>query len=189
MLYLMVLGAMFFVAGLPWRLVGGLGAIAGAAGVFAFFAFSHVRNRLMGESDGFQSLQSIQSIQHGGLLGSGDDSFVKQSLPDAHTDYVFSAISEDLGAIVACVLICFLLYMIVRLFRNATTARDQFVFYAVFGTATLFGLQVCINLQAALGFITKGMTLPFISYGGSSFVAFCLLFGMILALIREDKWK
>ncbi len=189
MLYFMVVAAMLFLAGLPWRLMAVLGGVALAAGPFAFFAFSHVRERLTGTGDGYQARQSIQSIQNGGLLGSGDDAFVKQSLPDAHTDYVFSAIAEDLGAVAACVLLCIFLYVLKRLITNAMSARDPFVFYAVGGAAALFGLQVCINLQAALGIVTKGMTLPFISYGGSSFVAFCLLFGMILALVREDKWK
>ena len=73
---------------------------------------------------------------------------------------------------------------------DATAARDPFVFYATGGAAALFGTQVCINLMTTLHlFAPKGMTLPFISYGGSSFVAFCLLFGMILAVVREDKWK
>jgi cell division protein FtsW len=134
--------------------------------------------------------QSIQSIQHGGLLGSGDDAFVKQSLPDAHTDFVFSAIAEDSGAILACALLCILLYVIKRLTTDAMNARDPFVFYACGGAAALFGTQVCINIMSALHlFAPKGMTLPFISYGGSSFVAFCLLFGMLLAITREDKWS
>ncbi|MDR0741752.1 MAG: FtsW/RodA/SpoVE family cell cycle protein, partial [Rickettsiales bacterium] len=74
--------------------------------------------------------------------------------------------------------------------NNAVRARDSFVFYAAGGAAALFGAQVCINIMSALHlFAPKGMTLPFISYGGSSFVAFCLLFGMVLAVVREDKWK
>jgi len=145
---------------------------------------------ISGGGDNFQIKQSIQSIQHGGLLGRGDDAFVKQSLPDAHTDFVFSAIAEDSGAILAIVLLGALLYVLKRLVTNALGARDPFVFYACGGAAALFGVQVSINIMSALHlFAPKGMTLPFISYGGSSFVAFCLLFGMILALVREDKWK
>ncbi len=193
-LYFAVLGAMLFMAGLPLWLVPALLGCAGIAGIFAFFTMSHVHNRIMGfftgTGDDFQIRQSIQSIQHGGLLGSGDDAFVKQSLPDAHTDFVFSAIAEDSGAILACVLLCGLLYVLKRLVTSAMDARDPFVFYACGGAAALFGTQVCINLMSALHlFAPKGMTLPFISYGGSSFVAFCLLFGMILAIIREDKWR
>ncbi|MDL2296035.1 FtsW/RodA/SpoVE family cell cycle protein [Lachnospiraceae bacterium OttesenSCG-928-E19] len=194
MLYFTVLSAMIFMAGLPWWMIPVLLGCVGVAGLFAFFTMSHVHNRIMnfftGAGDDYQVRQSIQSIQHGGLLGSGDDAFVKQSLPDAHTDFVFSAIAEDSGAILACVLLCILLYVLKRLITNAMNARDSFVFYACGGAAALFGTQVCINLMSALRlFAPKGMTLPFISYGGSSFVAFCLLFGMIIAVVREDKWK
>lgn len=123
-------------------------------------------------------------------MGSGDDAFVKQSLPDAHTDFIFAAIAEDLGAIMACLLLVLLLFVLKRLTVDAIDARDRFVFYAAGGAAALFGAQVCINLMSTLHlFAPKGMTLPFISYGGSSLLSYCLLFGMILAIVREDKWK
>jgi cell division protein FtsW len=194
MLYFAVLSAMVFMAGLPWWMIPVLLGCVGAAGAFAFFTMPHVHGRIVGffsgGGDDYQVRQSIQSIQHGGLWGSGDDAFVKQSLPDAHTDFVFSAIAEDFGAVAACALLGLLWYMMKCLVGNALRARDPFVFYAVTGAAALFGTQVCINIMSALHlFAPKGMTLPFISYGGSSFVAFCLLFGMILAVIREDKWK
>ena len=80
--------------------------------------------------------------------------------------------------------------MLKLLVTDAMNARDKFVFFAVGGTAALFGIQCCINLVSTLGlFAPKGMTLPFISYGGSSLVGFCLLFGMVLAIVREDKWR
>ncbi len=193
-LYFSVFCAMIFIAGLPMIVLPVLGGIVIAALTFAFFTMNHVHNRFMafltGDGDTYQVRQSIQSIQHGGLLGSGDDAFVKQSLPDAHTDFIFAAIAEDLGAIMACALLGLLLYVLYRLVSDAIRARDSFVFYATGGAAALFGTQVCINLVSTLRiFPPKGMTLPFISYGGSSFVAFCLLFGMILAIVREDKWK
>lgn len=194
MLYLAVLCGMLFIAGLPWKFFMAVVALIPVGITIAFFTMSHVHRRIMtlltGQGDNYQVRQSIQSIQHGGLLGSGDDAFVKQSLPDAHTDFIFAAIAEDLGAIMACGLLCMLLYVIKRLTTDALTARDPFVFYAAGGAAALFGTQVCINLMTTLHlFAPKGMTLPFISYGGSSFVAFCLLFGMVLAVVREDRWK
>lgn len=193
-LYFAVLSGMVFMAGLPWVIVPVLLGIVLTVGVFAFFTMSHVHNRIVswfsGTGDTYQVRQSIQSIQHGGLLGSGDDAFVKQSLPDAHTDFIFAAIVEDLGAIMGCALLCLLLYVLKRLTTDAMQARDPFVFYVAGGAAALFGTQVCINMMSTLHiFAPKGMTLPFISYGGSSFVAFCLLFGMVLAVVREDKWK
>ena len=170
-----------------------IGTVA-LVGVFAFFTMSHVHNRIVawatGTGDNYQVHQSVDSIRHGRLFGSVDDAFVKQFLPDAHTDFIFAAIAEDVGAILACGLLCLLLYVVKRLVTDAVSAREPFVFYAVGGAAALFGTQVCINMMTTLHiFAPKGMTLPFISYGGSSFLAFCLLFGMVLAVVREDKWK
>lgn len=194
LLYLAAFGIMLIMAGLPWIAIlsGGLGGLFVL--IMAFFTKRHVHDRVIswwtGTGDTYQVRQSIQSIQHGGLLGSGDDAFVKQSLPDAHTDFIFAAIVEDLGAIMGCALLCLLLYVLKRLISDAMTARNPFVFYVAGGAAALFGTQVCINMMSTLHlFAPKGMTLPFISYGGSSFVAYCLLFGMVLAVVRQDKWS
>lgn len=194
LLYVGVLTVMLLIAGLPWTwfgiiLAGGLGLL-----FLAYQVMPHVHNRIDalfgGGGDKYQITQSLQSIQHGGLFGSGDDAFVKQYLPDAHTDFIYAAIAEDFGAIMACVLLGLLLYMLKQLVSDAMCARDRFVFYAVGGAAALFGIQSCINLVSTLGlFAPKGMTLPFISYGGSSLLGFCALFGMLLAVIREDRWK
>ncbi len=194
LLYLGVLVSMLLIAGLPWSVFCGLIAAGGGMLVFAYHTMSHVHNRidamLTGTGDTYQVTQSVQSIQHGGLFGRGDDAFIKQSLPDAHTDFIYAAIVEDLGAIMACLLLGLLVYVLKLLVTDALNARDKFVFYAVGGTAALFGIQSCINLISTLHlFAPKGMTLPFISYGGSSLVGFCLLFGMVLAIVREDKWK
>ncbi len=193
-LYLAVLCAMMFIAGLPLVIIPVIGLAGLGLLTVAFFTMSHVHNRIIsfftGTGDTYQVTQSVQSIQNGGLFGQGDGSFVKQSLPDAHTDFIFAALAEDSGAILACALIIFLMLVLRRLILNATSARDKFVFYAAGGTAALFGTQVCINLMSTLHlFAPKGMTLPFISYGGSSLLSFCLLFGMIMAIVREDKWK
>ncbi len=194
MLYLGVLCVMLFIAGLPWAAIGTMAIGAVGIFLFAYANMSHVHNRidslLTGNGDLYQVTQSVQSIQHGGLFGRGDDAFIKQSLPDAHTDFIFAAITEDLGAIMACVLLGLLLYVFKLLVSDAMRARDKFVFYAVGGTAALFVIQTSINLISTLRlFAPKGMTLPFISYGGSSLVSFCLLFGMILAIVREDRWR
>ncbi|MCL2748936.1 MAG: FtsW/RodA/SpoVE family cell cycle protein [Alphaproteobacteria bacterium] len=195
-LYLVVFAAMIFLAGLPLYFLPIFGGVAVGAGIFAFFTMSHVRMRILGflgmagGGDNYQIKKSVEAVQNGGLFGSGESSFIKQSLPDAHTDFVFSAIAEDSGAIIASVLLLGFLYVLKRLAADAVGAKDKFVFYACGGLFALFGTQVCINVMSALGlFPPKGMTLPFVSYGGSSFVAFCLMFGMILALVREDKWK
>ncbi|MCQ2598968.1 MAG: FtsW/RodA/SpoVE family cell cycle protein [Alphaproteobacteria bacterium] len=194
-LYLCVFGAMLFVAGLPWIT---LPVIFGGGVMLLFTMFNimpHFHNRVVtwwcGTGDKTQVTNSINSIKHGGLLGRGDNSFVKQSLADTHTDFVFASIVEDAGAILACTFVLGLMFYIFRhLISRAMRANNPFVFYAVVGAAVLFSVQTCINISTALYIIPpKGMTLPFISYGGSSFVSYCFLFGIILALIREDKWN
>lgn len=193
-LYLLVFCAMVFIAGLPLVLIPVFAGIGVLMLTVAFFTLGHVHRRIIafftGTGDTYQVDNSVDSIRHGGLLGSGDDAFVKQYLPDVHTDFIFAAIAEDLGAIMACGLLLLLFFVFRRLIKNATNARDLFVLYATGGTAALFGTQICFNMLTTLNlFAPKGMTLPFISYGGSSLLAYCLLFGMILAIVREDKWK
>lgn len=193
-LYTAVFSAMVFIAGLPLLWIPVVVSAIGMMLLIAFFTLGHVHRRMIafftGDGDTYQVDNSIDAIRHGGLLGSGDDAFVKQYLPDVHTDFIFAAIAEDIGAILACGLLVLLFYVFRRLIKNATSARDLFVLYATGGTAALFGTQVCFNMLTTLNlFAPKGMTLPFISYGGSSLLAYCLLFGMILALLREDKWK
>lgn len=194
MLYFIVFGVLLFVAGLPRIIWLPMFGILGTGGFLAFLFQPHVHRRVM---DFFKPLDpttqvgySVNAIRQGGLFGMGDEAFAKESLPDAHTDFIYAALVEDLGAIIACLLLVLLLYVIRRLVTNAMSARDAFVFYATAGTAALFGTQICINLATTLHLMPpKGMTLPFISSGGSSFLGYCLLFGMVLAIVREDKWK
>ncbi len=193
-LYTAVFSAMVFIAGLPLAWIPVVIGTIGMMLLIAFFTLGHVHRRMIafftGTGDTYQVDNSTDAIRHGGLLGSGDDAFVKQYLPDVHTDFIFAAIAEDIGAILSCGLLCLLFYVFRRLIKNATNARDLFVLYATGGAAALFGTQVCFNMMTTLNlFAPKGMTLPFISYGGSSLLAYCLLFGMILAILREDKWK
>ena len=185
---------LLFMAGLPRKIWLPLLGLFGGVGFLAFLFVPHVHRRVL---EFFQPLDpttqvgySVNAIRQGGLFGMGDEAFAKESLPDAHTDFIFAAISEDWGAILACGLLVLLLIVVRRLTVTAMTARDTFVFYAVGGTTALFATQVCINLATTLGLMPpKGMTLPFISSGGSSFLGYCLLFGMVLAIVREDKWK
>ena len=193
-LYLAMFVAMLFIAGLPWPLVFAfVGVGLGMLGV-ALMTLAHVRKRFlaffMNEGDSYQVDTAVDTIRHGGLFGARNDAFVKQDLPDSHTDFIYAVIVEDLGALGGCVLLVVLFYVLRRLIVSATKAKDLFVLYAIGGTAALFGAQVCINMITTLGlFPPKGMTLPFISYGGSSLLAYCVLFGFVLALIRQDKWK
>ena len=192
-LYFCVLCVMLFVAGFPLKWLPGMIGVLAVMGAAAFAFLPHVRGRAMQMfyvAPRTQVWYSINSIRHGGLFGSGDESYVKDVLPESTNDFVYSAIAEDWGAVGACLLIVVLFLIINNLIKHATLAKDDFVVYAVTGTTALFGGQICFNLMTALHLlINKGMTLPFVSYGGISFVTFCVLFGMLLAVIREDTWN
>ncbi len=192
-LYLGVLFVMLFVAGFPLKFMP---AVLGGVGVLATIVIltkEHVRGRFyhMFDVDRWsQAWYSINSIKHGGLFGSGSDAYVKDVLPESTNDFVYAAIAEDWGAVGCIALVLLLLVVLNKLIKHAIHAREDFVVYAIAGTAALFGGQICFNLMTALHLvISKGMTLPFISYGGVSFITFCVVFGMTLALIREDTWN
>ena len=193
LLYVCVLFVMLFVAGFPWKMLPGMLGVLALMGAAAFTFMPHVRARaaqMFEVAPRTQVWYSLNSIKHGGLFGSGDESYVKDVLPESTNDVVYSAIAEDWGAIGACLLVVLLFLILNNLIKHAIYAKDDFVIYAITGAAALFGGQICFNLMTALHLlINKGMTLPFVSYGGVSFVTYCVLFGMILALIREDTWN
>lgn len=193
LLYVGVLAIMLFVAGLPWKLLPSIFGIICVLGVAALMVMPHIQDRakqIFYTVPRSQIWYSKNSIRHGGLFGKGDESFVKDVLPESTNDFVYSAIAEDWGAIIASVLVVLLFLVLMKIIKHAVYAKDDFVVYAATGTAALFGGQICFNLMTALHlFFNKGMTLPFISYGGISFITFCVLFGMLLAIIREDTWQ
>lgn len=193
-LYLGTLGIMLILAGLPGKWVASMIGVGGGLFALGVAFLPHVRARTLGmfapvdprSQIGF----ALRAIRNGGLFGAGDKAHVVENLPMAESDFVLSVISENFGAIISCVLIVLLGFVFWRLLHQSKYARDDFISNALAGTAAMFGIQVCINLASTLRIMpAKGMTLPFISHGGSSFVAYCLLFGMVLALIREDKWQ
>ncbi|MBR2286169.1 MAG: FtsW/RodA/SpoVE family cell cycle protein [Alphaproteobacteria bacterium] len=194
LLYVGTLGVMLVMAGLPakWTLSligGGIGLL-----ILGITFLPHVRNRtldLFGPVDPRSQIGfALRAIRNGGLFGAGDKAYIVENLPMAESDFVLSGICENFGAIASCGLILVMGFVFWRLFHQSKYARDDFISNAIVGTAAMFGIQVCINLASTLRLMpAKGMTLPFVSHGGSSFVAYCLLFGMVLALIREDKWR
>lgn len=192
-LYVGVLGVMLFVAVLPWRLVFVLLGFVVFLIVAALMVMPHVRARAMQMfhvQPRTQVWYSLNAIKNGGLLGAGDEAFVKDVLPESANDFVFATIAEDWGALLASCVIILLFVVLSRLIKHAMEAKDDFVVYAVSGVAALFGGQICFNLMTTLHLLmNKGMTLPFISYGGWAFLVFCVLFGMVLALVREDSWN
>ncbi|BDA85587.1 cell division protein FtsW [Aureimonas sp. SA4125] len=184
-------GGLFFMAGMPWLWIVGLGGIA-AGGFFAAYSFfPHVASRIdrfvTGEGDTFQIDTAREAILHGGWLGRGPgEGTVKRMLPDSHTDFAFSVIAEEFG-IVACMLLASLFcFIVIRGLSVALAQRDAFTRLAISGLVFLFGLQSIINMAVNLQLMpAKGMTLPFISYGGSSMMAVAIAAGFVLALTRR----
>jgi cell division protein FtsW len=186
-----VWSGLFFIAGVPLAWTAVIAAAGVGFGVAAYAMVPHVRLRidqfLSSDSDGTGQVdRALEALRSGGLLGRGPgEGTVKFHIPDAHTDFVFAVAGEEFG-LITCFLIAVLFAIIVgRALAHAFKERDHFIQLAVAGLAMLFGLQAIINIGVNLGMLpAKGMTLPFISYGGSSLVALGLTVGMMLALMR-----
>ena len=184
-------GVEFFLAGLPLILVFGIGAGFLAAFVGAYFTFGHVRARVdrffdPDAGEGYQIMRSLDAFRNGGLTGRGPgEGRVKEVLPDAHTDFIFAVAGEEFGMLVCVALVGVFAFIVVRGLMRAYRDDNLFVLLASAGLLVQFGVQAMINLASTLHLIPpKGMTLPFVSYGGSSTVAIALGFGMMLALTR-----
>lgn len=184
--------AVFFMAGVPLKWVAALAA-AGAAGVVGlYFAFSHMRDRLSRflspeTTDTHQIDRASEAIRAGGLVGRGvGEGVMKRSVPDLHTDFIYSVGAEEFGLVLSLAMIGLYAFIVVRGMRRAMKLTDAFDQTAAAGLFMLIGLQACINIAVNLNLIpTKGMTLPFISYGGSSMLAMGLTMGLALALTRR----
>jgi cell division protein FtsW len=197
MLVTMTWSALLFVAGLHLIWVGLLG-VFGLAGVFAaYMFFHHVRerfNKFLGGGDGgngggggFQEFWSRESFRSGSWFGTGPgEGVAKRHLPDAHTDFLFSVIGEEFGVIVCLCLVALFAYIVLRGLKLARRTDDTFSRLAITGLATLFGLQACINMAVNTQLMpAKGMTLPFVSFGGSSMFSLALGTGFLIALTRK----
>lgn len=185
-------GIQLFLAGLPmfWVLMMGAGAIAGLLGAYHFFP--HVARRIdsfldPAVGDNYQVTKSLQAFESGGLLGRGPgEGEVKQTLPDSHTDYIFAVAGEEFGAIVCVLIIGLFAFVVLRGLARVWKETDLFVVLAVAGLLAQFGVQSVINMGVAVNmFPAKGMTLPFLSYGGSSVIAIAMGMGMMLALTKR----
>ncbi|WP_315838047.1 putative lipid II flippase FtsW [Bradyrhizobium prioriisuperbiae] len=190
-LILMVWGALFFIAGMRIIWVFGL-AGAAAAGLFAAYMFvPHVAGRIKrfmdpASGDTFQVDMATESFSHGGWFGQGPgEGTVKRILPDSHTDFVFAVAAEEFGIILCLILLSLFAFIVIRTLSRAYASEDLFARFAASGLAILFGVQASINMAVNLHLIpAKGMTLPFISYGGSSMISLAYGVGMMLALTR-----
>jgi cell division protein FtsW len=191
MLILMVWGALFFIAGM--RMIWVLG-LAGAAslGLFGAYLFvPHVAGRIKrfmnpASGDTFQVDTAMEAFFNGGWFGLGPgEGIAKRSLPDSHTDFVFAVAAEEFGIILCLMLLALYAFIVIRALSRAYSSEDMFARFAASGLAILFGVQGAINMAVNLQLIpAKGMTLPFISYGGSSIISLAYGVGMMLALTR-----
>jgi cell division protein FtsW len=184
--------AVFFMAGVPLKWVAALAA-AGMAGVVGlYFTFGHMRDRLSRflspeTTDTHQIDRASEAIRAGGLVGRGvGEGVMKRSVPDLHTDFIYSVGAEEFGLVLSLAMIALYAFIVIRGMRRAMKLTDPFEQTAAAGLFMLIGLQACIKIAVNLNLIpTKGMTLPFISYGGSSMLAMGLTMGLALALTRR----
>ena len=185
-------GLMYFIAGAPMRLLVLAAGGVVAAGMVAYNKSEHVARRI----DGFLSPEldprtqlgfATNAIQEGGFFGVGvGEGSVKWSLPDAHTDFIIAVAAEEYGLVICLLVIALFATVVMRSLLRLLRERDPFVRLAGVGLSVLFGMQALINLGVAVRLLpAKGMTLPFVSYGGSSMVAAGLSLGMLLALTRD----
>jgi cell division protein FtsW len=187
-----VVFAQLFVAGLNLILVGGAGLLGIAAAGMAYVMFPHVQSRVQRfldptSGDNYQVNVALEAFGYGGLFGRGPgEGRLKNVLPDAHADFVFAVAGEEFGMVVCLLILALFLFVVVRGLLRLLGETDLFVVLASAGLLTQFGLQAFVNMASSLHLIpTKGMTLPFVSYGGSSVIAIALGMGMLLALTRR----
>ena len=183
-----------FVAGMPLALAV-LGGAATAGGLFfAYHNLAHVKSRIdqfidPTTGDTYQVDTSLRAFEVGGLVGRGPgEGTVKHVLPDAHTDFIFAVAAEEFGVIACIVIVALFGFIVLRGFARAMRGGDLFSLIAVTGLLAQFGFQALINMGVAIRLLpAKGMTLPFLSYGGSSTMATAIGLGMVLALTRERR--
>src|ERR1700742_3009778 len=191
MLTLMVWGALFFIAGMRMVWVFGLAGAASAGLFLAYLLVPHVAGRIQrfmnpASGDTFQVDTAMEAFANGGWFGLGPgEGIAKRSLPDSHTDFVFAVAAEEFGIILCLAILALFAFVVIRALSRAYSSEDMFARFAASGLAIMFGVQAAINMSVNLQLIpAKGMTLPFISYGGSSMVSLAYGVGMMLALTR-----
>jgi cell division protein FtsW len=182
---------LFYIATHKWFLTGiGFGLFAGG-GYLLYHIFSHVKQRIDiwwnpwadPQGSGFQIVQSLYSLANGGITGTGFGAGNPQFIPEIHTDFIFVALSEELGLIGALLIMATFLTLIQRMFRTAIHSTNDFSIFLAFGLAVMFATQVFIIVGGAVKFIPlTGITLPFVSYGGSSLVSNFILLGLFMQI-------
>ncbi|WP_233150556.1 FtsW/RodA/SpoVE family cell cycle protein [Sphingomonas mollis] len=192
--------ALLMIAGTPTKVLVGLAAMVPAGLVAAYLFYGTARQRIdaflfpgiegEGAADHFQVDAAHRTLTAGGWTGTGPGGgSVKFGLPEAHTDYIFSVIGEEFGLIACAVIAVIFLAIVVRVFVKLLDEQDEFKLLAASGLATQFGMQALVSMAVNTGMApSKGMTLPFISYGGSSMIALSVGMGLLLAFTRRNPF-
>ena len=186
-------GFQLFLSGLSMTLVGifalgGIGLL-----VLAYFSFSHVHTRVdqflaSGGELSYQVRKSLEAFANGRIFGRGPgEGIVKNNIPDAHTDFIFAVAGEEFGLFLCIIIVGLYAAIVIRAMMISMRDSSMFIILSAAGLSASFGLQAIINMASTLHLMpTKGMTLPFISYGGSSLLATALGMGMLLAITRKN---
>jgi cell division protein FtsW len=180
-----------FLYGLPIPLICALGFMGIVFAIGAYIVFPHVENRinhfLDADAKNYQVERSLDAFVNGSFFGTGPgNGVVKKFIPDAHTDFIFAVIGEEYGIFACSFLILVFVYLITRVIRRAYNEDNLFVYLALCGLAMQFTMQAMVNIGVSLRLLpTKGMTLPLISYGGSSMLSTAICFGLILAFTKR----
>ena len=182
-----------FINGLKWKWVIACSFFFSFVFFVTYFLLSNVKIRIdnffdPSTGDNYQISKSLQAIKEGGLFGKGTGmGTVKDNLPDAHTDFIFSVIAEEFGFISCLFVIIFFIYLIFKIYKRVKNEKHLFIILSVSGLVIQLGSQIFVNIGSTIGLIpTTGTTLPFISYGGSSMISTALNIGVILALTRVN---
>ena len=192
------MGLLFF-NGLPWKTISALITISSLGFIFLYLNFSHVASRVNNWLAGWffpesldnrptQISAAIDAFENGGLFGQGiGEGWMKYNLPDAYTDFIFAAVAEEGGLFLIIVIILIYGFLIIRGFSKITLVSDYSNQLAASGLLLIFGLQTLFHMAVNLSLApAKGMTLPFISYGGSSILSLGICMGMFLSLTKKD---
>ncbi len=189
-----VFSIQIFLAGLRFRYLAIVGAI-GAGGLgLAYATLHHVRSRVdrffnPESGDNYQVEKSLEAIRSGGVFGVGPgQGQQKETLPDAHADFIFSVLAEEMGMFFSLILMGLFLYILLRGFKRLRETHDVFSMLAAGGLLTMVGVQSLVHMGSSVNILpAKGMTLPLVSYGGSSLLSMGMSFGMVLALTRRKS--
>ena len=193
MLIALVWSALFFMAGMRVIWVFGIASLAGVGLLSAYYTVPHVARRIQrfldpASGDTFNIDIATESFMRGGWFGKGPgEGTVKRLLPESHTDFVFAVAAEEFGIALCLVIVALFAFIVIRMLLRAMRNDDAFTRFSAAGLTILFATQSAINMAVNLHLIpAKGMTLPFISYGGSSMISLGYAMGMLLALTREQ---